>query len=165
MPQRILVVDDEKIALSAFERGLQLEGYTVTTAKSGPDALKLCEANLFDLVILDFIMPKMDGVELLVRIRKLQPHIRAIIISGKLDAGVDERDLGKDLGNWVEADLYLHKPIGPEKLSEAVKSLLEPGNFRDWASLAKQAIDAKETTISSAKAAARKVQKHRKRRK
>ena len=110
-------------------------------------------------------MPKMDGVELLVRIRRIQPHIRSIVISGKLESEVDERQLGKDLGEWVEADLYLHKPIAPAKLSEAVKALLQPNESDDWPSLAKQAIRAKSTKIAEAKAAAKKLSKHKKRKK
>jgi two-component system response regulator VanR len=165
MPHRILVVDDEKIALGAFERSLQLDGYTVSTAASGAAALKLCQENSFDLVILDFIMPKMDGIELLVRIRKLQPHIRAIVISGKLEVKVDERELGKQLGDWVEADLYLHKPISPAKLTEAVTSLLQPGDAEDWKSLAKRAVKGHDAKIAVAKKAARNLRTQHKRKK
>lgn len=135
----------------------------VATATSGTDALALCEQTSYDLVILDFIMPNMDGLQLLIRIRKLQPHIRSIVISGQLKAEVEEKQLGKDLGEWVEADLYLHKPVSSEKLSESVTAVLREGAAeKDWQSLAKEAVKGRETKLSVAKTAAEKLSAHRK---
>jgi CheY-like chemotaxis protein len=137
--------------------------YVVATATSGTEALALCEQTSYDLVILDFIMPNMDGLQLLVRIRKIQPHIRSIIISGQIKAEVDEKQLGKDLGQWVEADLYLHKPISSDKLAESVAAVLQETNEeKDWQSLAKEAVKGHKTKLGVANAAAKKLSMHRK---
>jgi CheY-like chemotaxis protein len=162
MPRRILVVDDEKDVLGAFRRSLELDGYTVSTAESGAEALKLCEETSYDVVILDFIMPRMDGIQLLIRIRKLQPHIRSVIISGQLKAEVDERRLGRELGEWVEADVYLHKPISAAKLAETVTSLLNTADSGDWRSLAEQAVKGHKVTLTAAKKASKSLSAHKK---
>jgi CheY-like chemotaxis protein len=163
LPHRILIVDDEQIVLDAFQRGLEMREYVVATATSGTRALELCEQTTYDLVILDFIMPNMDGIQLLVRIRKIQPHIRSIIISGQIKAEVDEKQLGKDLGQWVEADLYLHKPVSIEKLAESVATVLQETNEeKDWQSIAKEAVKGHKTKLSVAKTAAKKLSVHRK---
>jgi CheY-like chemotaxis protein len=162
MPKRILVVDDEQIALGAFERALQLRGYNVSTALSSAAALRLCEESSFDLVILDFIMPRMNGVELLVRIRKLQPLVRSIVISGKLESEVDERQVGKELGEGVEADWYLHKPVSAAKLQEVVASLLNLGAPEDWKSIAKQAVRGQQAKISAARTVAKNLRAYKK---
>jgi len=154
MPHRILVVDDDPDVLGSFQRRLELLGYVVGTAATGTDALKLCEENSFDLVILDFIMPNMNGIELLVRVRKLQPHIRSIIISGQLKAEVDEKQLGKELGEWVEADSYLHKPVSPQRLAEEIEALVSrTTGEKDWQALAKDAVKARTVKLSTAKTA------------
>jgi len=108
-------------------------------------------------------MPNMDGIELLVRIRKLQPHIRSIVISGQLRAEVDEKHLGKQLGQWVEADLYLHKPVSADKLKESVATVLQHDHTdMDWQSLAKEAVKGRTTKLSVAKTAAKNLRAHKK---
>lgn len=163
MPHRVLIVDDEEIVIGAVQTHLELNGYVVASATSGADALRLCEHNSYDLVILDYIMPTMNGIELLVRIRKLQPHIRSIIISGQIRADVEEKKIGKDLGEWVEADLYLHKPISPDKLSDSVATVLQENNVeKDWTSIAKEAVKGHKTKLSVARKAAKNLNAHRK---
>ncbi len=143
-----------------------MEDYAVTTATSGAQALQLCERNSYDVLVLDFIMPNMDGIELLVRIRKLQPHIRSIVISGQLKAEVDEKHLGKQLGEWVEADLYLHKPISADKLKESLAIVLQQDHEqKDWHSLAKDAVKGRKTKLSVAKTAAKNLRAHKKNKK
>src|SRR6266567_4757390 len=111
MPTKVLIVDDEPTVADAFKTALKLAGHTVWTANSAKQALHLVDGTAFDIVVLDFIMPGMDGLELLARIRKLQPLVRSIIISGKIDTDSPEEDISKSLGEQVEAELYLHKPV------------------------------------------------------
>lgn len=163
MPGRILIVDDEPLILDGFDRALQIEGHAVWTATKPQEALRLCDENSFDLVIVDFLMPTMNGVELLTRIRKRQPQVRSIIISGKVDAEVDESQLSKSLGEWVEADLYLHKPVAAPKLREAVASLLSAELPADWRRWAQKTLKAQELRIKSAKEASKKLKSMKKR--
>lgn len=155
LTSRILIVDDETIVLGSFERALTLEGYATWVATNSQEALKLCQENSFDLVILDFIMPGMDGLELLTRIRKQQPLVRSIVISGKIDTGVEESQVSKSLGQWVEADAYLHKPVSATKLKEAVASLLSEQLPDDWQVIARKAVKGQEFKIKNAKAASK----------
>jgi DNA-binding response OmpR family regulator len=85
MPYQVLAVDDDSDVLGPMERCLRLRGFDVFTATSAEAALALCDEHSFDLVILDFIMPGTDGLELLARIRKVCPLARSVVISGQLD--------------------------------------------------------------------------------
>jgi CheY-like chemotaxis protein len=104
MSTRVLVVDDEKDVRDAWARALRIAGYTVQAVGSPADAIALAESHAFDVVVLDFIIPGMDGVELLVRLRDRLPYIRSVVVSGKLDAGRPEAEITTDLRISVEAD-------------------------------------------------------------
>lgn len=157
---KILIVDDEKLQRDSWERALRLEGYSVSTAPGAEEALKKCDEHSFDLVILDFIMPGMDGLELLQRIRKRLPLVRSIIISGKLDEEVGEADVSTMLQETVEATLYLHKPVSNERLKASIEELLSTHpSEKSWQDIAKMAIDAKKAKIRSAKDASRNLRK------
>jgi CheY-like chemotaxis protein len=136
----------------------------VKTAQTAQAAIQLCEEYTFDLVVLDYIMPSMKGLELLTRIRKAQPLIRSILVSGKLDTGFDDTTLATELRESVEADEYLHKPISNQKLRESIQSLLDDSATRDWKSLASKTLNAKAVTIKKAKAATKKLDSIRKKR-
>ncbi len=159
MPNRILIVDDEKLVLAGFKTALELEGYRVWTSQNAKAALALVQEASFDLIVLDFIMPGMDGLELLARIRKHQPLVRSIIISGKIDSGQSEDDLTKTLGEQVEADLYLHKPVSNERLIAAVKTLLTDTHGGDWKAIAGQLVQRQGAPIGKARAAAKALRK------
>src|SRR5688572_25944526 len=107
----VLVVDDEALVRSSWEKALRHGGYHVLTAATAERALELCDEHNFDVVVLDFIMPSLDGVNLLVQIRKRLPFVRSLIVSGKLDTDVTQADLSSELKAEVEADRYLHKPL------------------------------------------------------
>jgi CheY-like chemotaxis protein len=157
-----LVVDDEPRVLAAMARCLKLAGFQVEAASSGKDALSLCEDHSFDVVVLDFIMPGIDGVELLARIRKLRPLIRAVVVSGQIDESIAEKEVAQRLRQSVEADHYLNKPVSCASLVEVINRLLaeDPGN--DWKGIAKRMVNGKGTNIGKAKAAAKDLKKHRK---
>lgn len=161
---RILVVDDESTTLSGWKRALGYAGCQVSTAQVAAAALKLCEEQTFDVVILDQFMPSMKGTELLTRIRKIQPLIRSIIVSGKLDDLFDEKGLTADLKQHIEADAYLHKPVSNERLRETVVGLLNDDSSGDWKAVAKRTVKARNVTIRAAKAAGKKLNAIRKKR-
>lgn len=160
MPSRILIIDDEKLVLDGFKTALELEGYKIWTALEAKAALKIVQEIPFDVIVLDFIMPGMDGVELLARIRKHQPLVRSIIISGKIDIKSSEDDLTKLLGEQVEADLYLHKPVSNERLVASVKSLLTNPTGSDWKAVAGQLVQKQGAPINKAKATAKNLKKN-----
>ncbi len=135
---KVLVVDDEPDVLNALARALRLAGHEVSKSSSPDEAIGLAREHPFDLAILDYIMPAMTGVDLLNRLRELHPTIKSIIVSGKLDAQVEEAALTEELRNSVEADVYLHKPIENQKLLANVKSLMEAPVDEDWKSVAKR---------------------------
>ncbi len=79
---RILVIDDEEIALVAFERELESAGYEVKTALSGKDALEIAKDGNFDIVYTDLVMPGMDGIEVCRKIKKISPATEIVLVSG-----------------------------------------------------------------------------------
>ncbi|ARK29504.1 response regulator transcription factor [Halalkalibacter krulwichiae] len=117
MDYNVLVVDDEKEIRDAIEIYLKNEGITVIKAVDGLDALdKICE-NTIHLIILDVMMPRLDGMATTFKIRE-QKNIPIIILSAKSE-GTD-----KVLGLQVGADDYITKPFNPLELIARVKSQL-----------------------------------------
>jgi DNA-binding response OmpR family regulator len=113
----VLVVDDEKEIRDLVEIYLVNEGYKVLKASNGLEALKILNDNEVDLVILDVMMPKMDGIEVCMRIRKSK-NMPIIMLSAK------SQDLDKILGLTTGADDYVVKPFNPLELVARVKSQL-----------------------------------------
>lgn len=115
--KNILVVDDEKEIAELIEIHLMSQDYNVTKAKNGVEALKFLDENHFDLVLLDVMMPKMDGKETLKRIRE-KFNIPVIMVTAK----TSEKD--KVEGLTLGADDYVTKPIKPLELIARVKAQL-----------------------------------------
>jgi len=128
----------------------------VETARSAAEALGKCDED-FDLVLLDFLMPGGNGIELLTRIRKKLPAIRSVIVSGKLDEAADDAEISSDLKSSVEADVYLRKPIADDKLVETINHLLAENPGEDWQAIAKRISSGQRITIDDAKTAAQKL--------
>jgi len=94
---RILLVDDNSLGLAARRSVLEELGHRVHTSATAADALELCAKHNFDVVVTDYKMPKMNGVEFIGRLRKLHPAISVILISGFADTlGLDETTTGAD---------------------------------------------------------------------
>jgi two-component system KDP operon response regulator KdpE len=123
---RILVVDDEERILNFLSAKLKASGYEVLTAPNGVKGLEQVQAQEPDLVVLDLLMPKMDGLEMLKQLRTFSP-VPVIILTAK---GTDtDRIKGLKLG----ADDYLPKPFNPDELVariEAIRRRLEPEERR-----------------------------------
>ena len=140
----ILVVDDEVDVLEALARALRLSGHKVSKAQAAETALKLCEDHSFDVVVLDYIMPSISGIELLNKIRAYQPTIRSVIVSGKIDTQLSEDSVSEELRDRIEADAYLHKPLNNARLLDTIKVLLDENQTRSWKDIAKRNISAKK---------------------
>ena len=114
---RILVVDDEPRMIRFIRMNLELEGYQVSQASNGFEALTKLRDDLPDLVILDVMMPDMDGFETL---RLLREVSAAPVIMLTVKADEEDKVRGLELG----ADDYVTKPFGPKELSSRVKAVL-----------------------------------------
>jgi len=118
MRQRILIVDDDEKIISMLRRGLAFEGYEVLTASNGEQGLNKMMESEPDLVILDVMMPKVDGWEVCRRIREAGSSVPVIMLTAKDD--IKDRVKGLDNG----ADDYLVKPFALEELLARVRALL-----------------------------------------
>lgn len=110
--QRILVVDDSRAQRSLMSKTLSQQGYFVAEAESGIEALKLFAGQEFDLILSDWMMPGMDGLELCkaIRAQKVSGYVYFILLTSKSDKDAVAR--GLDVG----ADDYLAKPFNPDEL-------------------------------------------------
>ena len=116
--QRILVIDDDPTVTSVLKRGLVYDGYTVDTAKTGAEGLTIARDRAPDLVVLDVMLPGLDGYEILSRLRRANSSVPVLMLTAK-DAAEDQV---KGLG--LGADDYVVKPFRFEILSARVKALL-----------------------------------------
>jgi two-component system response regulator MprA len=115
---RILIADDEPAVRSALERALRLDGFEVSTAEDGAAALAKAAPAPFDAIVLDVMMPRVDGLEVCRRLR-LAGDRTPILMLTALDA-VEDRVLGLDSG----ADDYLVKPFALREMRARVRALL-----------------------------------------
>ena len=114
---KILVVDDEQSILDLVTAYLKPEGYQVYTAMDGPAALKAARAFRPDLIVLDIMLPGMDGFEVLSQLRRESP-VYVILLTAR----AEETD--KIVGLSVGADDYLTKPFSPRELVARIKAAL-----------------------------------------
>jgi DNA-binding response OmpR family regulator len=117
MAKSILVVDDEKRILSLLKAYLEQQGFAVVTAANGQDALYLARQQKPDLIILDVMMPEMDGYEFMRQHRK-ERETPIILLTAKVDE--DDKVIGLELG----ADDYVTKPFSPRELTSRVRAVL-----------------------------------------
>jgi len=115
---RILVVDDDPAVISVLRRGLTYEGFSVDTAASGEEALAVARERYPDLVILDVMMPGMDGLAVLERLRAADSQLPVLLLTAK-DAPADEV-----VGLHRGADDYVVKPFEFDVLVAHVRALL-----------------------------------------
>jgi len=115
--EKILVVDDDKEILNLIEFNLKNEGYSILKACNGEEALKLVESEDIQLIILDIMMPKVDGMEVCRRVR-MTKNIPIIILSAK------SSDIDKVIGLSTGADDYVIKPFSTVELMARVKAQL-----------------------------------------
>ncbi len=114
----ILVVEDE-IKISRFiKKGLEMEHYTVDTAYDGKEGLEKSEINSYDLIILDIMLPKIDGIEVCKRLREAKVETPVIMLTAR--DTVEDRVRGLDVG----ADDYLVKPFAFGELVARIRALL-----------------------------------------
>lgn len=115
---QILLVEDERDLRFSLVHNLEFEGYEVTEAADGPTGLDLATSQRFDLIILDIMMPGMDGLTVLKRLRKSNGNVPVMMLTAK------STEMDKVIGFELGADDYLTKPFGLGEFLARVKALL-----------------------------------------
>jgi len=116
---RVLLIDDEETLIEYLSKRLLREGFTVKASFSGEEAVEVATNNDFDVAVVDLKMPGMDGVETQTRLKKLQPFLQSIVLTGHgtLDSALES---GKQ-----NAFKYLLKPIEYENLVQTIQEAYE----------------------------------------
>jgi two-component system response regulator ChvI len=145
VPQTIALVDDDRNILTSVQMALEAEGFAVRTYTDGAEALRGLTTSPVDLAILDIKMPRMDGMELLERLRR-QTDLPVIFLTSK-DDEVDEL-----MGLRMGADDYIKKPFSQRLLIERIRALLRRESLRsDGTSPAGESLTRGELTLDSAR--------------
>ena len=120
MPHRILVVDDEMYIVNILDFSLESEGFEVLSAANGEEALRVAMETVPDLVILDVMMPKIDGFEVCraLKAKDETKKVPIILLTAK------DRDADRKKGEEVGCDAYITKPFSPARLMERIRALL-----------------------------------------
>jgi two-component system cell cycle sensor histidine kinase/response regulator CckA len=121
----ILVVDDEPRIRDAARRALTKQGYQIIAAADGVEAVALfaSQQEKIKLILTDIMMPHMDGIEMIRRIRKLDPHVKVIAASGMVSASDSHKRLDELAALGVK--IFLDKPFSIEQLLEAIRVSLD----------------------------------------
>ncbi len=115
---RILVVEDEEAILMALEDDLGMEGYEVETTGDGAQGLSMARTGSYDLVILDVMLPSMDGFEVCRQLRGSGAQVPILMLTAK------SQEIDKVLGLELGADDYVTKPFSPRELIARVRAIL-----------------------------------------
>jgi two-component system alkaline phosphatase synthesis response regulator PhoP len=115
---KILIVEDEESILMALEDNLKMEGYEVESAVNGEEGLSKAKERQFDLIILDIMLPRLDGFEVCKRLRQAGNMTPILMLTAK------SQEIDKVLGLELGADDYVTKPFSPRELLARVKALL-----------------------------------------
>lgn len=125
MQQHILIVDDEPSITTLVSYNLEKSGFTVDTAADGQTALEKVEETNPDLIVLDLMLPRIDGLEVCKRLRQKNNHIPILMLTAK------DEELDRVLGLELGADDYLTKPFSPRELVARVKAILRRSAIRE----------------------------------
>ena len=115
---RILIIEDEESILMGLEDDLGLEGYKVAGATDGLQGLSMAKESHYDLIILDVMLPKMDGYEVCKQLRQVGMKVPILMLTAK------SQEIDKVLGLELGADDYVTKPFSPKELLARVRALL-----------------------------------------
>jgi DNA-binding response OmpR family regulator len=122
-------------------QALERNGHRVETAASAAEATALASKKDYDVAIIDYVLPGKRGLDLLQDLRKAQPFLRSIIISGQIDHDVfDAADLERQLKDRIAADRYLPKPARIDDLTAAIEAVMAPTTAGDWQTMAANAV-------------------------
>ncbi len=143
-PARILLVDDEQSVQKLLAYPLRKEGYEVVPAMDGEEALERCRGQSFDLVVLDIMLPKLDGFDVCRQIRA-QSSVPIIMLTAKAE------EFDKVLGLELGADDYITKPFSMREFRSRVKAVLRRSDLMREEQRDEEPLEADELTIDFAK--------------
>lgn len=147
MKEKILLVEDEVELSKAVKMILTFENYDVDTAYNGKEAIELVKENVFDVIVMDVMMPIVDGIEALKEMRKIGVNTPVILLTAK--SQIDDKVEGLDSG----ANDYLTKPFNRKELLARIRSLLRTNNEQKQKySIGNIRFDKGQSEISSEKA-------------
>jgi len=122
---RILIIEDEESILMPLEDNLRLEGYEVSCARDGLEGLSMAADRSFDLIVLDIMLPKMDGFEVCKRLRQDRVMTPILMLTAK------SQEVDKVLGLELGADDYVTKPFSSRELLARIKAVLRRASELD----------------------------------
>lgn len=118
MSQKILIVDDEKPIVTLLKYNLEKAGYTTEEAYDGMEAVRKGESNNYDLIVLDLMLPELDGIEVCKHLRNNKIETPILMLTAK------DEEFDKVLGLELGADDYLTKPFSPKEVIARIKAIL-----------------------------------------
>src|SRR5215470_7147286 len=118
MPMHILVVEDDKLTASTIQFALKREGFSCDMASLGADAISLATTNNYEIIILDLMLPELDGYEVLRRLRAAKVYTPVLILSGLSE--LDDKVRGLSIG----ADDFLTKPFESRELIARIRAVI-----------------------------------------
>ncbi|WP_173915866.1 response regulator transcription factor [Halobacillus sp. Marseille-Q1614] len=118
MKQRILIVDDEESIVTLLQYNIEQAGYETDVAFNGKEALEKASSTTFDLIVLDVMLPEMDGMDVCKELRQKQVQTPILMLTAKDD------EFDKVLGLELGADDYLTKPFSPREVLARIKAIL-----------------------------------------
>ena len=119
---KVLIVDDEEIVVEGIKKGLSKHNFDVKTILGGKQAIKLCSKEFFDVVIVDLVMPGLNGVDTCKGIKKVAPKTEVLLLSGF------PTEIEKYHMIFIEAggkDVFLRKPLLAGEIASAIKEVLK----------------------------------------
>ena len=121
MSKRVLIVDDEKLIVKGIRFSLEQDGMEIDCAYDGEEAFKMASENQYDMILLDVMLPKMDGFEVCQRIREFS-NMPIVMLTAKGD------DMDKILGLEYGADDYITKPFNILEVKARIKAIMRRTN-------------------------------------
>ena len=118
---KVLIVDDEEIVIRGIKKGLEYSGFYIKTIIGGKDAISLVKKEFFDVVLVDLIMPGMNGVETCKGIKEISPKTQVLLLSGY------PREVAQLQHAFVNAggkDVFLRKPLMADEVRDAIYTVL-----------------------------------------
>ncbi len=119
---KVLIVDDEEVVVQGIKKGLEYNNMKVKTILGGKEAINLCSKEFFDVVLVDLVMPGLNGVETCIGIKKVSQKTQVLLLSGF------PNELEKHQMNFFNAggiDLFLRKPLLAGEVAEAINKIMK----------------------------------------